>query len=122
MHFLSGLCVRGLDASEKYQLAAKCRRTSLKNVKTPGKRSDLRCGVAPRSSFERGLHAGEGGVELRAEALDNGNDRNGDAGGNQAIFNGGRARLVLHKTPNQVAHDLLLASTRGCLNVIATPF
>ena len=40
----------------------------------------------------------ERGVQLGAEALHDGDDRNRDAGGNQAVFDGRRARLVLGET------------------------
>ena len=71
--------------------------------------------------LERGLDAGEGRVQLRAEALDDGDDCNRDAGGDEAVLDGGRARLVLKKARNEVRHSRLHRSTRGCLSVIREP-
>ena len=48
--------------------------------------------------------AGERRVQLRTELADDGDDRDRDAGGDQAILDGSRARLVLHKARNQVRH------------------
>ena len=48
--------------------------------------------------------AGEGGVQLAAEASDNSDDRDGNAGSNEAILNGRRARLVLGETRNERFH------------------
>ena len=39
----------------------------------------------------------ERGIELGAETLHDRDDRNRNAGGNQAVFDGRRARLVLGK-------------------------
>ena len=46
---------------------------------------------------ELGLHAG-------ADVRDGGDDRERDEGGEEAVFNGRYARLVLHKTPNNRIH------------------
>ena len=54
--------------------------------------------------LQRGLDAGEGRVQLRAEALHDGDDRNRDASGDEAIFDGGRPGLVLHKALHEVRH------------------
>jgi hypothetical protein len=51
---------------------------------------------------------GEFGVELRADALDGTNDRQGDAGGDQAIFDRGRAGFVAQEFKNQPPHPKLL--------------
>ena len=48
--------------------------------------------------------AGEGRVQLRAEALHDRDDRDRDAGGDEAILDGGRARLILYKTHNEAFH------------------
>jgi hypothetical protein len=43
------------------------------------------------------------GVQLGAKAIDNRNDRNGNPGGDQSVFNGGSARLILQKR-NELKH------------------
>src|SRR5437762_744970 len=63
--------------------------------------------------FHRGLDAGEGGVQLRAETRDHGDDRNRDAGGNQAVLDGGCTRLVLHETRKQLLHGHGLSVSRS---------
>jgi len=45
-------------------------------------------------------NAAEGGLQVRAEALHDCDDRNRNARGDQTIFNGRRTRLILHKTRN----------------------
>jgi len=54
--------------------------------------------------FESGLNAGEGCVQVRADALHDRDDRDRDAGGDKAVLDGGRSRLVLHKAQNDVSH------------------
>src|SRR5258708_26860694 len=41
------------------------------------------------SLFQRGADRGEIGAELSADALNGDDDRDGDAGGDQTVFNGG---------------------------------
>jgi hypothetical protein len=55
-------------------------------------------------SAKLGIDAGELGVEGAANAVDDGDDGNGNAGGDEAILDGGRARLVLHKPRNEGLH------------------
>jgi hypothetical protein len=50
-----------------------------------------------RSLFELGRDARELIVELAAEAIDHGDDRNRNARGNQAIFDRGSPRIVLQE-------------------------
>src|ERR1700736_905985 len=47
--------------------------------------------------LQRGLHRAEGPLQVCADALHDGDDRNRDAGGDETIFNRGRARLVSKK-------------------------
>src|SRR5689334_12596114 len=60
----------------------------------------------PRNSrlFQRAADRGELRVQAGAEAVDHSDDRERDAGSDQAVFDGGGARLVLHETRNQVLH------------------
>ena len=53
--------------------------------------------LGARHLLERALNAGERRIQLRAEALHDGDDGDGNAGGDEAIFHGGRARFVLHE-------------------------
>jgi len=47
------------------------------------------------SLFQRGADRGEIGAELTADALHGDDDRDGDTGGDQAVFDSGRARLIV---------------------------
>jgi hypothetical protein len=55
--------------------------------------------------FQLRRDAGEGGVELAAEAVHGGDDRNRNAGGDQTIFNRRGARLVLPEPSEKSIHD-----------------
>ena len=66
----------------------------------------------------------EGRTELRAQSLHDGDDRDRDAGGDEAIFDGGRARLVLHEALHEIDHFCLHGSQLtllAALAVIARP-
>src|SRR5580698_5135610 len=63
-----------------------------------------------RRLLEGAGNAGERGLQIAAEALNNGDDRNRDAGSNQAVFDRRGARLVLHKTRKNGLHSWLLRS------------
>src|SRR3974390_2115862 len=73
------------------------RNAGFKKRKGSGHDRSLPYNVEGRALFERGQHAGEGRVQLRAEALHDGDNRNRDAGSNETILDGGRTGLVLHK-------------------------
>ncbi len=47
---------------------------------------------------------GKGGVELRAEAVHDSDNGNGNAGGDQSIFDGGSAGLVRQELANLCNH------------------
>src|SRR6185295_11138488 len=74
------------------------------NEKTPADARAFRIETSRGRLLERGLDAGEGRIQLRAEALHDRDDCDRDAGCDEAIFDGGRTRLVLHKALNQVRH------------------
>ena len=63
------------------------------------------------------LEAGRDRAELRvqrgAEVVDDSDDRQRDAGSDQAVFDGGGAGFILHETRNEVLHKLLPKRTRG---------
>src|SRR5882762_5615992 len=44
--------------------------------------------------FQRGVDRVEGGAEFAADAVDRSDDHERNAGGNQAVFDGGGARLI----------------------------
>jgi hypothetical protein len=50
-------------------------------------------------------NGGEGPIQALAEALDDGDDCNRDARGDQAIFNGGRAGFVLQEAREDGLHS-----------------
>src|SRR5690242_12330838 len=56
--------------------------------------------------LQRSVDRGELRVQVGTEAVDDRDDRERDARGNQAVLDGGGARLVLHETRNQVLHKL----------------
>jgi hypothetical protein len=53
-----------------------------------------------------GLDARERAVELGAQTIDHGDDRDRNAGGNQTIFDGGSARVVFQETNKLVHHTV----------------
>ena len=55
-------------------------------------------------------HDVESGVQLRAEGHHRGDDGHRDAGGDQTVFDGGRAGFVVYKPLNELLHRLLLNS------------
>jgi hypothetical protein len=60
--------------------------------------------ITPRAAsalrlFQLGRHRRKCGVELGADAVHGGDNDDRNAGGNYGVFNGGGARLVLHKGP-----------------------
>src|SRR6185503_8772747 len=57
--------------------------------------------------LEAGRDRAELGVQRAAEVVDDGDDRERDAGSDQAVFNGGGAGFILHETRNEVLHRLL---------------
>src|SRR6266567_2722297 len=60
--------------------------------------------ITTASLFERARKAGERGLEIVTEALDDGDDGNGNAGRDQTVFDGSRAGLVFSKTHDQTFH------------------
>ena len=71
--------------------------------------------------LQSALDAGEGGGQFRAGALHDRDDRDRDAGGDEAVFDGGRTGFVLGKALYEVLHSELHWSTRGCLSGIPEP-
>ena len=67
----------------------------------------------PNRLLEGGRNAAEGILQVGAEALHDRDDRNRDAGGDKAIFNGGRCRFVLEKGRNEILHCKLLLVPHG---------
>src|SRR5580704_3120358 len=59
-----------------------------------------------RSLLEGGGNAAERRFQVATEALNNGDDRNRDTGGNQTVFDGRGARFVLHETCKNGLHEL----------------
>jgi hypothetical protein len=51
---------------------------------------------------------GEGGLELRTQRVDDGDDDDRNAGGNQAVFDRGRAGHVVGKTLHEIGNGVLL--------------
>ena len=57
-----------------------------------------------RRLLQRAVDAAELGVQVAADAVDDGDNGERNAGGDEAVFDGGGAGLVLHKTRNQILH------------------
>ena len=51
--------------------------------------------------LQRGVDRGELGVQVGAEAVDDSDNRERNAGRNQAVFDSGSTGLVLHETRNE---------------------
>jgi len=60
----------------------------------------------PRNLLDRGRDVGERIGELGAETLNDRDDRDRDAGSNQAVFDGRRALFIAKETLKQCAHVL----------------
>jgi hypothetical protein len=83
--------------------------SSAKMEKAPERdRSPLALADNGESLFGRAGKAGECRLEIVAEALDDGDDGNGNAGRDQTIFDGGRAGLVFGKTREKTFHKCWL--------------
>jgi hypothetical protein len=76
------------------------------------------CGIADRPLicvpgrscwlFKRGLHACERSIEARSEACDDSDNGDGDAGGDESVFDSGRAGFIAQKMQNCSRHHRLL--------------
>src|ERR1700680_3366517 len=79
----------------------------------------MRASAKIRSPFvigrllEGGRNGAKGVLQVGAEALDDGDDRNRDAGGDETIFDGGRSRFVLEKRKCEILHGKLLLVPHG---------
>src|SRR5262249_22101308 len=67
--------------------------------------------------LEAVLHRGEVGLEVATNALHDADDRDRDAGGNQAILDGGRTGLIVQETLEGLHRLAPLACAHGCLNL-----
>ena len=61
---------------------------------------DQTCGIL----LELGRDAGELGIQLGAEAIDHGDDRNGNPGSDQAVLDGSCPRAIFQETQNKLVH------------------
>ena len=73
------------------------------NNKGPGKPGPLLL-VRYRRLLQRVVDRGELGVQVGTKAVHDSDNRERNAGSNQAVFDGGSAGLVLNKTRNQILH------------------
>src|SRR5437660_5755 len=74
------------------------------NEKAPAIDRSPSIGFAQRLLLESGLDGAQLGVQGRAEALHDRDDRDRDAGGDEAVFDGGCSRLILGKALYEVRH------------------
>ena len=56
--------------------------------------------------FKRGRDARERIVELSSQAVDHGNNRDGNTRRDKAVLNSSSARIVVEKTQNKFVHPL----------------
>src|SRR5262249_39706514 len=100
-------CLKRIGGRPWFRTAAKrTERSPTKDSRLPRNGSRAAAiGVAPSSPalLQRGLHRAEGRVQVCADALHDGDDRHRDAGRDETIFDGGRARLVTKK-PDELRH------------------
>src|ERR1700688_2395813 len=75
----------------------------LQTTRAPGDPGPLKL-VGRFRLLQRGIDRGELGVQVGAEAVDHSDNRERNAGCDQAVFDGGGAGLILHETRNQVLH------------------
>src|SRR3954464_7783573 len=76
-------------------------------------------------SLQFGVQRREISFQGAAEALHDRDDRERDAGGDQSVFDGGGAGLILHETRNKILHRwlhvyTLLRTLRGLAGVLCT--
>src|ERR1700736_6435628 len=74
-------------------------------TKAPGSPGPLMVGRYGRL-LKRGVDRAELGAQTATDAVDCTDDRERNAGCNQAVFNGGRAGFILHETRDKVLHKL----------------
>lgn len=60
------------------------------------------------------VNAREHGLQTGAENVNNGNDGNSDAPGNEAIFDGRYARLIGNKIFDQAGHEVTPLHVKKC--------
>src|SRR5262249_53785014 len=77
----------------------------LRKKKGPGMPGPFASYARNTRLLQRAVDRGELGVQVAAEAIDDRDDRQRNAGSNQAIFDRGGAGLVLHETGKQVLHN-----------------
>src|SRR5213080_1459165 len=70
-------------------------------TKAPGLPGPLMVGRYARL-LKRGVDGAELGAQAATDAVDCTDDRERNAGCNQAVFDGGRAGFILHETRNQI--------------------
>src|SRR5256885_5736098 len=59
-----------------------------------------------KASVQGGRHVGEDAAQLAAQPLNDRDDRNRDAGGDQAVFDGRGAFFIAQEIPKQLAHGM----------------
>src|ERR1041385_1738845 len=95
-----------------------------RTTKAPGSPGPLMLGRCGRL-FQRAVDRRELGVQGAAEAVHDRDDGERDAGGDQSVFDGGGAGLILHETRNKVLHRWLhvytwLRTSGGLAGVLST--
>ena len=63
--------------------------------------------------MELGRDARKRGIQLGAEAIDHGDDRDGNPGSDQAVLNGSCPRTILQETQNKLAHWVISSIARS---------
>src|SRR6516164_9254695 len=79
------------------------RPTNYGRKKGPGSTEAFASG-SKRRLLQRGVDRVELGIQVAAEAVDDSDNGERNAGRDEAIFDGGSAGLVLHETRNEILH------------------
>lgn len=108
-----------IPASQPDQVSLAGQHTGVGSLISPSEKEAFELGGGSQLRLDRA----EVGRELGAHALDRRNNRNRDTGGNQAVFDGGSARLVSEKLLEndfQLCLLFTLGSVQREQSVIAT--
>ena len=79
---------------------------TVKRKGPPTETTSLRAGSCALQLLKLCRDAAERCIELGTDAIHDSNDYNGDARGDQAIFDGRRSRLILPKPSDKLKHEL----------------
>lgn len=108
-HFALLAEILGTDGLAVSNLRSRSPKTCFSPHGTKRKRPPIHLGGRPKrpESVERVRNRGELGVQLGANRGEDRDADNGDQGGDQTVFDRGRAGLIFDETGNKRLHDML---------------